>query len=87
MIFHHPSIPKSPIVELPLTDESVPPMVQSASWSKMMDDGTTLVDARPMRKMRRKIVEEVEWYDARDGAMVKTTIPRQQIFMIEIKTD
>jgi hypothetical protein len=76
----------TPLPEEPIA-ETVPPMVQSASWSRMTDEGTTLVNDRPMRRMRRKVVEEVEWYDAKDRAMVKTTTPQQQIFMIEMKTD
>jgi len=67
--------------------EVTPPMVESAVWSKMTDDGTTLVDDRPMRQMRRKVVKETEWYDAKNGATVRTTQPQQQIYLIELKTN
>jgi hypothetical protein len=75
---------------LPLTQPLAavtPPMVQSAVWSKMTDDGTMLVDDRPMRQMRRQVVNETEWYDARNGATIKTTQPQQQIYLIELKTN
>jgi hypothetical protein len=67
--------------------EVTPPMLESAVWSKMTDDGTTLVDDRPMRQMRRKVVKETEWYDAKNGATVRTTQPQQQIYLIELKTN
>jgi hypothetical protein len=84
---------RSPVFVTPINPESpaiaqvVPPMVQSASWSKMIDDGTTVIADRPMRKMSRKVVEEVEWYDAPNRAMVKTTLPQQEIYLIEMKTN
>ena len=52
-----------------------------------MDDGPTLVDDRPVRQLRRKVVEETEWYDAESNALIKTTQPRQQVFLIDMKTD
>ncbi|MDB5319458.1 MAG: hypothetical protein JWN40_1089, partial [Phycisphaerales bacterium] len=64
-----------------------PPMVQSATWSPVKDDGLTVVDDQPVRQWRRQIVEEVEWYDAKDGAMVRTRMPRQQIILIGVRTD
>jgi hypothetical protein len=90
VILHH-SPPANVVKKIPEPALSVaqvsPPMVQSAAWSKMMDDGTALVDDRPMRRMSRKVVEQYEWYDANNGATVRTTMPQQQIFLIEMKTD
>jgi hypothetical protein len=37
--------------------------------------------------MRRQVVNETEWYDARNGATIKTTQPQQQIYLIELKTN
>jgi hypothetical protein len=70
-----------------LKTDVVPPMVQSASWSPVKDDGLAVVDDQPVRQLRRQIVEEVEWYDAKDGAMVRTRMPRQQIILIGLRTD
>jgi hypothetical protein len=67
--------------------DAVPPMVQSATWSPVKDDGLAVVDDQPVRQWRRQIVEEVEWYDAKDGAMVRTRMPRQQIILIGLRTD
>ncbi len=64
-----------------------PPMLQSATWSPVKDDGLTVLDDQPVRQLRRQIVEEVEWYDAKDGAMVRTRTPRQQIILIGLRTD
>jgi hypothetical protein len=77
----------TPEVVISNSADEAPPMVQSASWSRMVDDGTAVVDDRPVRRLRRKVVEEVEWYDAKAGATVRTTMPRQQIFLIGMKTD
>jgi hypothetical protein len=67
--------------------EVAPPMVQSATWSPVRDEGLAVVDDQPVRQLRRQIVEEVEWYDARDGAMVRTRVPRQQVILIGLRTD
>jgi hypothetical protein len=67
--------------------ETMPPMVQSATWSRMKDDGLAVLDDQPVRQLHRQIVEEVEWYDAKTGATVKTRMPRQQIILIGLRTD
>jgi hypothetical protein len=71
----------------PVAVNDLPPMVQSTSWSGVVDEGLAVVDEQPVRRLRRDIVEEVEWYDAKDGAVVKTRVPRQQFFLIGLKTD
>jgi hypothetical protein len=76
----------TPLKQFATADEP-PPMVQSTTWSGVMDDGLGLVDDRPVRRLRRKVVEEVEWYDAKSNAVVKTIQPRQQVFLIDMKTD
>jgi len=81
----HPTTPDKP--DLVIQDTAPPPMVQSATWSRVKDDGMTVLDDRPVRRLRRSIVEEVEWYDAKDRAMVKTTLPRQQIILIDAPAD
>ena len=68
-------------------DDSVTPVLQAATWSRMMDDGAAVVDGQPVRQLRRNVVEEIEWYDAKDGAVVRTTVPQQQIFYIGMPTD
>jgi len=68
-------------------DDAVTPVLQAATWSRMIDDGAAVVDGRPVRQLRRNVVEEVEWYDAKDGAVVRTTVPQQQIFYIGMPTD
>ena len=82
---NHPVGPDSPLGGV--TDDVAPPMLQSATWSKVMDDGMRVIDDRPVRRLRRKVVEEVEWYDASCNAVVKTTQPRQEVFLIDMKTD
>ena len=83
-----PKAPDAPEVpNVVVVDDSSPPMLQSAAWSKVMDDGCSLYDDRPVRRLRRKVVEEVEWYDAKAGAVVRTTQPRQQVYLIGMKTD
>jgi len=68
-------------------EDPVTPVVQSATWSRMVDDGAAVVDGQPVRQLRRKLVEEIEWYDAADGAVVRQTVPQQQIFLIGMQTD
>ena len=68
-------------------EDTVTPVLQAATWSRMMDDGAAVVDGQPVRQLRRKVVEEIEWYDAADGAVVRQTVPQQQIFLIGMQTD
>jgi hypothetical protein len=84
--------PKPEVVVAPITaptvdEAAVTPVVQSATWSRMVDDGAAVVDGQPVRQLRRKLVEEIEWYDAADGAVVRQTVPQQQIFLIGMQTD
>ena len=79
--------PEEQVAVNSLNTPVVPPMVQSASWSPVKDEGLAVVDDQPVRQLRRQIVEEVEWYDAKDGAMVRTRMPRQQIILIGLRTD
>lgn len=67
--------------------EEVPTIVQSAKWSRLEDDGLAMVADQPARQLRRQVVDEVEWYDPRRKATVRTTVPRQQIILIGMKTD
>lgn len=82
----HGSISKPDLVT-DMSTAAVPPMVQSTTWSPVKDDGLAVVDDQPVRQWRRQIVEEVEWYDAKDGAMVRTRMPRQQIILIGLRAD
>ena len=79
------TIAVDPPAMIPVTD--APPMVQVATWSKVKDDGLAMVNDRPVRRLSRKVVEEVEWYDAESNAMVKCTQPQKQVFFIDMKTD
>ncbi|HEY7115298.1 MAG TPA: hypothetical protein VH475_01860 [Tepidisphaeraceae bacterium] len=86
VFWHRPTNP--PVVIVPdSTPEQPIPVVQTATWSGMIDGGTAVVDDQPVRQFRRKVVEQVEWYDAKDNAVVRTTLPRQQIFLIGMQTD
>ena len=83
---HGPEVVIAPPHTTPVEDP-VTPVVQSATWSRMVDDGAAVVDGQPVRQLRRKLVEEIEWYDAKDGAVVRQTVPQQQIFLIGMQTD
>lgn len=91
LVHPHTSRTGSPVTpnqtKVALRTDTTPPTLQTATWSKVMDDGPTLVDDRPVRQLRRKVVEETEWYDAESNALIKTTQPRQQVFLIDMKTD
>jgi hypothetical protein len=65
----------------------VVPVLESAEWSAVIDDGTGVVNDRPVRRLRQRMVEEVEWYDPSQRATVRTTIPRERIVLIGMKTD
>src|SRR5690242_11150509 len=80
----HKSVPLPQIADSTPVE---PPVLRTATWSGMMDDGTEIVDNQPMRRMKRKVVEQVEWYDPTDRAMVRTTMPKQEIYLIGLETN
>lgn len=83
-----PEVVIGPTHPTPTVDEApVTPVVQSATWSRMVDDGAAVVDGQPVRQLRRRVVEEIEWYDAKDDAVVRQTVPQQQFFLIGMQTD
>ena len=63
------------------------PAVQGASWSGFTDAGTVLVEDRPMRQWKRTVLQEYQYYDAANDAMVRTRAPREQVYLIGIETD
>ena len=63
------------------------PVVQSTTWTPVTDDGTALLDDQPVRQLRRRIVDQFEWYDARSNATVRRVIPREQFILIGVQTD
>lgn len=76
----------APVAAAVAPEEPIP-VLESATWSPVVDEGLGLVDNQPVRKLRRDVVEEVEWFDPRHKAVVRTTTPKQQIFLIDVKTD
>jgi hypothetical protein len=82
---HSPKPQEIPLVRT--TEQPMVPMVQAATWTGMKDEGIARISGMPVRKMRREIVEEVEWYDPNNKALVRTRMPRQQVFLIGVKTD
>jgi len=63
------------------------PIGRSTTWTPVTEDGTAMVDDRPVRQLRRQIVDEVEWYDTRDNATVRRRMPREQLILIGVQTD
>ena len=89
--YQRPSDNKVVVINPPATNKiapaATPTFVQTASWSRVVDDGLNVIDDRPVRQLRRNLVQEVEWYDPKSHARVKQTIPAQQIFLIGVQTD
>lgn len=81
-----PTTPRQPLAKGTAPEEA-PTIVQSATWTRLEDDGLAMVANQPARQLRRQVVDEVEWYDPRRKATVRTTVPRQQIILIGMKTD
>lgn len=63
------------------------PVARAASWSPLVDEGMCIVDDTPVRRLRRDVVQEIRYYDPQSRAMVRTTIPQQQVFYIAVRTD
>jgi hypothetical protein len=76
-----------PSLALQSTEPPALPVVQSTTWTPVTDDGTALLDDQPVRQLRRRIVDQFEWYDARSNATVRRVIPREQFILIGVQTD
>jgi hypothetical protein len=63
------------------------PFVHAASWSPFQDEGTVVVENQPMRQWKRTMVEELQYYDVKSKAMVRTRTPREQVYFISMPTD
>ena len=78
--------PPREVVMKPVEPAEVP-IARSTTWTPVTEDGTAMVDDRPVRQLRRQIVDEVEWYDTRDKATVRRRMPREQLILIGVQTD
>jgi hypothetical protein len=63
------------------------PVVQGASWTGFKDAGTVVVQDQPMRRWKRTVLEEYQYYDADTDAVVRTRAPREQVYFIGMETD
>jgi hypothetical protein len=76
--------------------DSVTPVVTTAPESSLMelertvawqtfDEGTVLLDDKtPMRRLRREVLERVQYYDPTQQALVEMTIPKEEVFLVEL---
>jgi hypothetical protein len=63
------------------------PAVRAASFSGFTDDGMVVVEDQPMRRYKRTVVEESQYYDTQARAMIRTRTPREQVYFIGMNTD
>jgi len=55
---------------------------RTIAWQSF-DEGTVrLEDDTPMRKVRREVLERIQYYDPARGALVEMTIPKQEVFLV-----
>jgi hypothetical protein len=81
-------VPETPqIANLEGSIVSPMPAVQAASFTGFKDAGTVVIDDQPMRRWKRTVVEEYQYYDAGANAMVRTRTPREQVYFIGVNTD
>jgi hypothetical protein len=53
-----------------------------------LDEGTLVVDDgdRPLRKLRLRSLERVQWYDPVNQALVEATVPKEEIIFVGMQT-
>jgi hypothetical protein len=76
----------------PAVTPSAPPEVASVEpsevvWWRSLDEGTVLLDDHtPARRVRRQILEQVQWYDPRRGTQVELTVPREEVLFVNMES-
>jgi hypothetical protein len=63
--------------------EAEPAMVGAVTEYRTIDEGAVLVEnAGPARRLRREVLETLQWYDQQSGADIEVTIPHEQVVLV-----
>lgn len=66
------------------TNEPAKPVRLQRNWATVSYEGVVVPDNRgPMRQFRRRMLEQVEWIDPSRGTRMETTVPRDEIILVE----
>jgi hypothetical protein len=65
--------------------EVEPAMVGAVTQYQTIDEGAVTVENEgPARRVRREVVQTVQWYDAQSGADIEVTIPHEQVVFVGV---
>ncbi|HEV7223401.1 MAG TPA: hypothetical protein VGN42_11915 [Pirellulales bacterium] len=59
-------------------------LVERATRSRTIDEGTVLIGQTAVRKLRRQWWERVEWFDPAHGARLERFVPREELSFVAI---
>jgi hypothetical protein len=67
----------------PTSSESELAMVGAVTQYQTIDEGAvTVQNAGPARRVRREVVETVQWHDPQTGAEIEVTVPHEQVVFV-----
>jgi hypothetical protein len=80
----HRDEPKKTVTHVsPSLAESELAMVGAVTQYQTIDEGAVTVEnAGPARRVRREVVETVQWHDPQSGADIEVTIPHEQVVFV-----
>ena len=56
------------------------------AW-KTFDEGTVVLDGDiPARRLRRTVLQRMQWYDPQKQALVEVAVPREQVIFVRMNT-
>jgi hypothetical protein len=59
-------------------------VLHSVSW-RTVDEGTLVLDDVPLHRVRRRVLETEEWYDAASKMHVEVTTPREEVIFVGMR--
>jgi hypothetical protein len=60
--------------------------VECTVFSRTFDDGTFVIGGDiPVRRLRREIVQTVEWFDPQQEAHIQVSLPREQVVLVGMR--
>lgn len=77
--------PQGPqVVELPQGLLPAQDVERFVAW-RMIPDGTAVIgDRLPVQRVRRQMIQQVEWFDPQDNARITLRKPKEDVVFVEI---
>jgi hypothetical protein len=77
-----------PPIEVAQAAPPTEPVRLQQNWSRLSYEGVVVPDGRtPLRQVRHRVLEHVQWIDAAGGTRTEMTLPREEVILIKAPID